>query len=158
MARWSSLLNVVLPGSGLLIGGRIGWGLTLLLPTILLIAVDAAGFALLAGPFGQRVLLISGSLHVVLAMVAVGLDWYFLRRSRIDPQRVRALHREACRCWLQARTPEALAQALFAARTVVEAAPEESGAWRFLARVAGDAGDSALARRAESRADAIDLR
>ncbi len=158
MARLLFVLNGILPGSGLLIGGRLGWGLALLLPTIPLIAVEVAGFALLAGPFAQRVLEIAWAIHAGLALLAIGLDVFFTRRAHIDPQRVRELHREACRRWLQARTPESLALALTAARAVVAAAPEESGAWRFLARVAGDAGDSLLARRAESRADAIDLR
>ena len=155
MARPSTsilVLDTVLPGSGLILAGYIGWGIALLAPTSVEIALGL--LTLMVWPNPLPVLLILGGVHLLLAGIAHGKHWWQDRRSRLDPTRVRDLHRRSCAAYLNGKSAEALALA----QDLVRAAPEESGAWRFLAMVAGDHGDSRLAVRASKRAQAIEDR
>ena len=155
---WLRMVNAALPGSGLVIMGYLGLGLPLLLATIPLFAVMIATLFLLVGPFAHQVQGWVAIVYLVLSLISVVGGAWHARRRQIDPQRVRALHKEACAQWLTARTPESLAVALVSAQRLVDAAPEEAGSWRFLARIAQDAGVLGLAKRADARADAIELR
>ena len=152
--RFLALLNLGLPGAGLVVRGHLGTGILLLVPTILVMAVMGLAAGLLAAPLASAVLGVLAGLWVLLALIAGALWWRQDRRERLDPVAVRALHREAVAAWLADRLPEALT----AARSLVVAAPEEPGAWELLSRIAGDAGEPALARRATRRAIAIEAR
>jgi hypothetical protein len=153
-----AILNAVLPGSGLVIEGRYAWGLTLLLPAIPLVAVVIAAMTVLGGAFADDVRAAALGAYACLGAGAILVGAIYARRARIDPVQVRAIHRAACAAWLTARSPAELAKAIHSARAVVTAAPEEAGAWRFLARVATDAGEKRLAHKADTRADAIEAR
>lgn len=155
MTGWRlSALNVALPGAGLLIDGQLAAGLLLLVPSIILLALALGVLGLFTAAAALPIVGTLVAVYAVLSLVAGGWWWRCLRRRRYDPQQVRLLHREACAAWLQGRAAEALTKS----RGLVAIAPEESGAWRFLALVAGDAGDATTARRAEARAQSIDDR
>lgn len=155
MSGWRlPALNLVLPGAGLLIAGHLWSGLALLIPTVVVIglALTACGLAELS--LVWPLLVIFAGIHLGLALIAGGRWWWLDRRRRFDPAQVRALHREATIAYLQGRATEAQATAQRLARS----APEEAGAWRFLALVAAEAGDQSTAARAAARALAIDER
>lgn len=155
MTGWRlSALNVALPGAGLLIDGQLAAGLLLLVPSIIVLALTLGVLGLFTTAAAVPIIGVFAAVYAVLALIAGGWWWRCLRRRRYDPHQVRLLHREACAAWLQGRATEALAKA----RGLVAIAPEEPGAWRFLALVAGDAGDTTTARRAEARAQSIDER
>lgn len=148
------VLNVALPGSGLLIDGHLGAGLGLLVPAVVLIALAIGALGLFTVALGVTVIGWLALLYAILALIAGGLWWLNASRRHYDPTQVRALHREAAKAYLTSQTDVALAKA----HALTKAAPEEAGTWRFLALVAGDAGDASLAKRAEARALAIDER
>jgi len=155
MSTMRALLpDLLLPGSGLFLAGRLVAGLALLVawlpvPTVLLVAG-----VLVAEPGASWLRLLACGWWLGLALVAVGLHLWWQRRQHIDPTQVRALHAAACAHWLNGRYEPAVS----GARALVRAAPEESGAWRFLALVARDAGIQGLARRATRQAEAIEQR
>ena len=155
MSAWRlPVLNAALPGSGLLIAGHLVAGLLLLIPTIVILALVIAVVGLFSWEAAEPFLL---SLSLGYALLATGAALWWrrcARRQRFDPTAVRQLHRSACAAWLQGRSAEALA----GAHRLTGLAPEEAGTWRFLALVAGDAGDQRTARKAEARAAAIDDR
>ena len=147
-------MNLVLPGAGLLIAGYLLPGLLLLVPTVILIALILGVLAVFVSSAAWQIVGVLSLLYLVLALIAGGCWWWLARRRQIDPTKVRALHRTAAIAYLQGRDAEALS----AARDLVGAAPEESGAWHFLALVATAANDSTLARRATAKGHAIDER
>ena len=155
MTGWRlSALNLALPGAGLLIAGRLAVGLLLLVPVIILLALILGTLAVFTRGAAWPIVGTFATCYAVLAALAGGLWWWFAQRERFDPAAVRALHRESATAYLQGKRDVALTKA----KALVIAAPEESGAWRFLALVAADAGDHPTARRAEQRAQTIDER
>ncbi len=155
MSGWRlATVNSLLPGAGLVIAGHLAAGLFLLVPAVLVLALLALALALFTVTAALPIAGILAIVYALLAAAAAGWWWRCARRRRFDPARVRALHLVAATAYLQNRSAEALA----AARAVTAAAPEEAGAWRFLALVAADAGDPVTARAAERRAQHIDDR
>lgn len=140
-------LNLLLPGSGLLVRGRLLPGLILLAPVPLLAALLLGAGIVAAPPVAAPIRLAVCSAWALLALLAALVWWWTARRTRFDPAAVRAAHRQACAAWLQGR-PE---QALTGAQELVRLAPEEAGAWGFLALVGESAGQPALAERARRR-------
>ena len=147
-------MNLVLPGAGLLIAGYLLPGLLLLVPTVILIALILGVLAIFVSSAAWPIVGVLSLLYLTLAAIAGGWWWWLAQRRHIDPMKVRALHRSAAIAYLQGRDAEALT----AARQLVSAAPEESGAWHFLALVATAAKDPSLARRATAKGHAIDDR
>ena len=155
MSAWRlPVLNAALPGAGLLIAGHLVAGLMLLTPTVVVLALVIAVIGLFTWEAAVPFVLGLTLCYALLAAGAVLWWWRCARRLRFDPAAVRLLHRSACAAWLQGRSAEALA----GAHRLTGLAPEEAGTWRFLALVAGDAGDQRTARKAEARAAAIDDR
>lgn len=147
-------MNLVLPGAGLVVVGHLLPGLLLLVPTVVLIALILGVLALFVASAAWPIVGFLSAIYVVLSLIACGWWWWQSRRGRIDPTRVRALHRTAAIAYLQGRDSDAVTSA----RELVAAAPEESGAWHFLALVATAAKDPTLARRATAKGRAIDER
>jgi hypothetical protein len=146
------VLNVLLPGCGLVLRGRLTAGMPLLvaalaLATLALIALLAplpgfdAGFALwaLAGYLG-------------FGAVAAAALWAWERGAQLDPAAVRAIHHRLASAYLRGDHPAARA----AADELVRAAAREPGAWSLLALTAGAAGDAATAARARRRAQSLE--
>ena len=155
MALWRlALLNLALPGAGLLIAGHLVPGLVLLVPTVILLALIIGTLALFTSAAAWPMVMTLALIYGLLALSAGGWWWRQARRLRIDPQAVRALQRTAVIAYLQRRDGEALS----AAQRLVTLAPEESGAWHFLALVATAAKHPAVARRATARGRSIDDR
>lgn len=144
--RAATVLDAAIPGSGLLLDGRLAAALPVLVPAVLVLALLTVALAL-GGAIGAWVWPRAVPAHLVLAAAALLLRWHFARRARIDPARARELARAAARAWLRGED----AAAAQAARELVRAAPEVPNAWRMLALVAGDP-------RAERRAQAIEGR
>lgn len=144
--RWLAITDTLLPGSGLIVDGRVLPGAVLLAPAVavwtalLLCLVIGGAFAEWALPRALPVL-------VLLAVAALVVRWRFARQARFDPAATRALARAAAKAWLRGQDAEAAT----GARQLVRTAPDLAGAWRLAALVTGDA-------RAARRADAIDAR
>ena len=148
------LVNVALPGSGLLIAGHVGVGLGLLACAIVLLSLAIGAFGLFTMAVSVTIIGWLASLYAGLAAIAGGCWWRQARRQHYDPAQVRQLHRAACTAYLTDQP----AVALVKAHALTRAAPEEAGTWRFLALVAADSGNHALAIRAEAQATAIENR
>ena len=148
------MVTLVLPGAGLVVAGHLLPGLLLLVPTVILIALILGVLALFISSAAWPIAASLFSLYIALSVIAGSWWWWQSRRGRIDPTKVRALHRTAAIAYLQGRNAEAVTTA----RELVAAAPQESGAWHFLALVATAANDPALARRATAKGRAIDER
>ena len=146
------LVNGLVPGAGLVVEGDLLTGVPLLLASVVVMAVAGLAAALLAGGLATQVLLGCLAAWLVLGVVATGGWWFRMRRLRIDPEEVRRLHREALSAWLRGEPG-----AIPAARRLTRAAPAHPGAWRVLERLAHDAGDTALARRAGRTARHLEL-
>ena len=149
-----TIVNLVLPGAGLVIAGHLLPGLLLLVPTVILIALIVGVLAIFISSAAWPIASFFFVIYAGLSLIAGSWWWWQSRRGRIDPAKVRALHRTAAIAYLQGRNAEAVTTA----RELVAAAPQESGAWHFLALVATAANDPALARRATAKGRAIDER
>lgn len=141
----AAVADGLLPGSGLVLDGRLGWGVPLLVPAVLIISSLLLAL-LVAGFLASRLALYGLPAYAVLSAAALLIRHRLALRERVDPEATRRLARAAEQAWLQG-APDAAEKA----RAVTRAAPEMAQAWRLLALVAGDA---AAARRA----DAIDRR
>ncbi|MFW5844850.1 MAG: hypothetical protein ACOCXJ_01340 [Planctomycetota bacterium] len=142
------LLNTVLPGSALILRGRVLIGCCLLLPALACLGLLVLGALLTGGPLWDQVLISALSGIVLLALLADGLWWWSLRQRRVDPTAARRLCDSVVAAYLQGQAPEALS----GARELCRLAPRLPGAWALLARSARLAGDEALGHRAERRA------
>lgn len=142
--RPATILDATIPGSGLLLDGRLAAGLPLLAPTAICLALLIIAAAI-GGAIGAWVIPRIIPAYLVLALAALGLRWHFARLARIDPVRAKELARSAAKAWLRGQDAEAAA----AARQLVQAAPEVANAWRMLGMVTGDP-------KAERRAQAIE--
>ena len=144
--RWLTLIDALVPGSGLIIEGRIWPGALLLAPAIAALSLLLVSL-LLGGAFadwaGLRVL----PVYAVLAGLACLLRWRYAQRARLDPVQVKKLARITAQAWLRGQDEAAAS----AAQALVRAAPELPNAWRLKALVTGD-------ERATRRAVAIERR
>lgn len=154
MRRYALLvLNAVLPGTALALDGHVIPGLALLLP-----ALACLSAALLspwsADPEAWRLGLGATAAFLALSAASSASLWWRERRGRLDPVLIRRLFRETATRYLR----NELTDAEIAARRLIQAAPEEPGAWRVLELVARERGAIRLATIAGSRAQALDNR
>lgn len=148
-ATW---LNLAFPGAGLLLRGRLGLGLSLLLPAVVLLsALALAQVVATSTMLGSWRLGILGG-YILLGGLATALHAVLLRERPVDPEAVRQLVREVAAAYLGQRPAEAVA----AAQRLVKLAPRQAGSWRLLAQVSDSAGDATTAGRARRRADQLD--
>lgn len=149
----AALFDVVLPGAGLVLRGRVGLGLALLVPALAVATLLTLSGLLATADFAATLRWWMIGCYGVLAAVAVAAHLWMTRGRVADPQVMRDLHRQAAQALLNDRLPEAVD----AAERLTAAAPREPGAWRLLAHVAVAAGDRKRAGRAERRlADLVD--
>ena len=141
-----AIADALLPGSGLIVEGRLAVGALLLLPAIVVLAALAValvvGGALAADVWPQAL-----PSYVLLGAIALLMRWRYTRLARIDPVRARELARAAAKAWLRGQDAEAIASA----KQLVRAAPELPNAWRMLALVSNDP-------KAERQAQSIEAR
>jgi hypothetical protein len=141
----SRCFGIALPGSSLVLRGRLWLGASLLLPSLLLLVLMALAPVLatsqFAGPFIGTLLVAYLLLATIAAIVSIGLG----RPAKIDEARVLVLHRQAAAAYLTGD----FAAALASARGLTAEARSLPGAWRLLALVAKAAGDQALAGKAQ---------
>ena len=145
-----ALLNLPFPGAGHVLRGRVGLGLGLLVPALLLLTalllVGLIGTAAWAG--SVRAWLLGG--YLLLALGATAGQFLIDRPRLTDPEQIRQLHREIAVAVLADRD----AEAVVAAERLARVAGHEPGAWRLLALTADAAGDRArggVARRRLAR-------
>ena len=141
-------LNLVLPGSGLVMRDRLLLGLPLLvIAACAVVVLIAAG--LIATP-GFATELRWGAVAVYLATAAAaGGLWFALeRRRRWNDARVVELHRAAAAAYLT----DDLATATTRARELVRASGGSAGAWELVAMTAEAAGHRQQAARARRHA------
>lgn len=135
----TTLADALLPGSGLAVDGRLGWGTALLAPSIAILSALAISL-LLGGAFAAWTLPRALPAYAVLIIAAIAVRRWLAARERVDPEAARRLAREAQRAWLRGE-PDAADRA----RALTRLAPELPQAWRLLAVIAAD---PAAARRA----------
>jgi hypothetical protein len=143
--------NSLAPGSVLVLRGRLGPGLLLLLPGLVCLALLLLGAVLTGGPLWGSLLLGSLIAWLVLALVANLLLWQGSRRPKVDAAQAQELYERCARAWLTDRLDEALA----CARELCRRLPHLPGAWRLLARCAESAGAQPLAHKARRRAQSL---
>jgi hypothetical protein len=143
--------NVLLPGSGLVLRGRLVAGLPILVAAMALVVLALAAALAPAPGFdgGFAVRAVIG--YVLLGAIAGGTLWHWEQGARLDPAAVRELHRKLATAYLRGELPEARRQA----DLLVVAAGREPGAWSLLAMVAAAMGDAAVAARATKRAQVL---
>lgn len=141
------LLDLPFPGAGHVLRGRVGLGLGLLVPALLVatavLLVSLVGTSDWAGPVRGWLL----AAYLALALSAAGSQWLMDRPRPTDPERIRQLHREVAVAFLARRDGEALA----AAERLAGYARREPGAWRLVAVTADAAGDAARGGAARRR-------
>jgi len=141
------LINLPCPGAGHVVRGRVGLGLSFLLPALFvltaLLLVSLIGTADWAA--GVRAWLLGG--YLLLALAATAAHAAIDRPRVVDAEQVRQFHRAAAIAFLGDRHPEAVA----AAERLAAHAPGEPGAWRLLALTADAAGDRARGGQARRR-------
>lgn len=147
------VLNVVLPGAGLLLRHAGAW------PAMLAVA-GAIGLSLVAAAFaapGSATVALAGWCGLVLwgaaVLVAAG-TWAVLERpSSRDLAAIQPLFREVAKAYLTGDLPAAEQ----AARRLVRLAGAEAGAWRLLALVLRARGRGPEATRLDRRAARLEL-
>ncbi len=144
-------LNIVLPGAGLLLSGRLLSGGLCLLLAMISIAVLLLSHVIAVDAFALRLLWQSLGAYAALSLVSSLWLWWRSRKPRWDAQQLRQLHRDASRAYLCGNQE----QALTAARHLTRLAGDVIGSWQLLAIIADTQGDTGLARRARQRALAI---
>jgi len=147
------LVNLVLPGSGLVLRDRLAVGTLLLLAALLaLVVVGTAG--LIATPaFADELRLIAGGVYLLAALLAAGGWALWERRVTVDERALLETYRAAAAAYLRDE-----AAAIDHARRLCRRAPSLPGAWRLLELVATARGERALARSAAQRARRCDER
>jgi hypothetical protein len=143
------VVNVLVPGSGLLLSGRALSGSLLL--TASACCVTAIALVLIHLPGLPPLLALEAAGAWPLLALLAGLVLHqALARPPLDGAAVRAAHGAAFAAYLHGRLPEALA----AARRLVALAPRETGAWQLLILIAeaqASRDDLARARKALAR-------
>ena len=144
------LLNLLLPGVGLVWRGRLWAGLLAI--SLIAVAVVTAGLGwaltVVDEPARQTVWLVTAALWAG-AFLWSGVLWWLLERSGSVDEAVRNdCARSAQAALLRGEGDRALEHA----RRVVRSAPRLPAAWQLLAHCAAAAGKDRLARRAEGRA------
>ncbi len=145
------LVNLLLPGTGLVLRDRVGQGVPLLLVALATVTVLILAPALAVGDLRMRLLLGAASIYAVAALTAVILLW---RWERPWPDKIDDLdprYRTFVRAWLGGDDPTAARRAL---DPLLRDMPGHPGVWRLLVLVAaenGDAGDANLAERRLAR-------
>ena len=140
-------MNALLPGSGLVLQGRLLAGLLLLLPAVALLGLMVLAAGLADEAYWRQLLLQIGGSYVLLSGIAAGLLWWSCRRPAVDTEQARALVDASAHAYLNDRHSEAIAQA----QALCRQAPHLPGAWQLLALVAQAAGQPALVKQAERR-------
>lgn len=141
----TTIADALLPGTGLIVDGRLAWGIPLLVPAVLLLsalllAVMLGGFlAAWVAPRGLPA-------YLILSLCALVIRHRLAARERFDPTQAKQLARAAASAWLR-DDGDATAKA----RLVTRVAPDLPQAWHLLALVSGDAQATRRAKRIEAR-------
>jgi len=141
-------LNMLLPGCGLILRGRLGLGSALFLPALAAATLAPLVAVVAVDGFRVKLLAVFIAAYVVLAGLAALAWWWQARQERWDPGLVRELHRNAAAAFL--RGEHAVARQ--AAERLCAAAQREPGAWTLLGMAAAAAGDAPAAAAAHRRA------
>jgi len=143
----TALMNLPFPGAGHVLRGRVGLGLALLLPALLVatavLLVGLIGTSTWAGPVRGWLL----GAYLLLALGATASHLAIDRVRHTDPERIRQLHRQVAIAFLADRDADAVA----GAERLVAHAGREPGAWRLLALTADTVGDRARGGAARRR-------
>jgi hypothetical protein len=143
-------INLLLPGSGLLVRDHLAVGCTLVLAWFPSVAGVLGAELIALDPFAGNIRLAALGWWLVLSAVA-GLFWWLWERPyQVDDAALNAVHKEAASAYLRSDWAPALA----AARRAVRMAPRHPGAWGLLRLVADGAGstkEAHLAGRKQQR-------
>ncbi|TVR15437.1 MAG: hypothetical protein EA401_02815 [Planctomycetota bacterium] len=139
-------VNVVLPGSGLILRDHLLSGCTLLLIALAMLTIGiSAGF--FAGPeFAHTLRLMAGVGYALAGAWAALLWWLWQRSTPVSPAQAALVHSQVCRAWLGGDDAGARQAALDLCRRARHYAP----AWDLLALV-GSAEQQLSAQRQAQR-------
>jgi hypothetical protein len=147
MSRRTALLDVALPGAGLLLADHPLGAIVCLLTALTSAAALVLG-ALVATPAAwDRLWPVAGGAYLLLGLGSAILHLVWERDLPTSHPAVAAGHRLLVRAWCAGDARAALDHA----RTLVRLAPGHPGAWDLLGRIAAAAGQPGRARHARHR-------
>lgn len=141
-------LDMVLPGAGLVVRGRLAVGLPCLVAAVLTIAsAILAQLVLIRGNVTPVMLSLIGFYAV---LIAIAVITHILGRPPATPpvEFIRSRHRAIASAWLRGEASVALE----GARELSRLASGEPGAWRLVELIASRSGEKQEAQRAARRA------
>lgn len=145
------LLNLILPGAGVILLGRLLSGALCLLLAMLCLALLALSHVVAVDVFADQLLWLGLAGYGLLNLLSSGWLWWRRRKPGWDARQLRQLHSRCSRAYLCGD----LNQAVDTARQLCRLAGELVGSWQLLAMIADAQGDQRLAGRARQRAEAI---
>lgn len=148
-----TVLDCVLPGAGLVLRGRLAWGVPCLVLSVLCLSSAILAQLVVIRPLATWVTLGCLGVYVVVALCAVAVQRLSQRVRTLAGEDLRRRHRAIATAWLSGDN----ATAVSGARTLVQDAASEPGAWRLLELIAGRGGHPQEAARAGRRARRLEL-
>lgn len=142
------LLNILLPGAGLILRGRFVLGIVGLVLCMLFIGALILSPLIATPELSAQCLSIVIPAYLVLSVFSSTYLFLISRKPQWDQQQLRQLHQQASGAYLQEQWP----QALQAAQQLCKQAGSVIGSWQLLALIADASGDLKLAHKARQRA------
>jgi hypothetical protein len=147
------LLDLLLPGAGLTLRGRLVPGLICLVLAVINVSTVILGRILLASALAAQATWWGISVYVLAGLSAAGMHlWIGRQRAQVDEATLRQEHRRIAAAFLTDRGQEAL----LGARSLAQRAKREPGAWRLLELVANRNGQAQEAAKAGKRAQSLE--
>jgi len=142
------LLDGLLPGAGLVLRGRLAWGMPCLVLAVLCLSGAILAQLLVVRPAATGVTLACLGGYVVAALIAMTRQYLAGRVRTVAGEELRRRHRAIASAWLGGDA----AAAIGGARELAQHARGEPGAWRLLELIASRGGHPQEAARAGRRA------
>lgn len=127
----AAIINVLLPGGGLLLRDHLASGCALLLLALAALTTLIAAGLLAAPEFASSIRLAAAGSYVVAAAVAGILWWAWERSTPVAATELARVHAQACQAWLRGEDKAAELAALALCRQARHHAPS----WDLLALV-----------------------
>ncbi len=141
------LLNILIPGAGLILRGRLWSGSIALLAAMVCLGLLILSPIIATAEFAQSLLLQFGLIYLCLSLLSSLWLWYCTRKPSWDQAELRQLHDQASKAYLLSNYD----QAIEVAQRICQQASNLIGSWQLLAIIADAKGDHQLARKARDR-------
>ena len=144
-------INLILPGAGLILRGRLITGALALVASMVLLGLMILAPLMTTESLGQSLFIKFLLCYVVLSAASCLFHWFTARKHVLDHEQLRRLHQEVCQAYLNNK----LDVALTLAQQISKEAASVIGSWQLLALIADAKGDLTLARSARKQAQSI---